>query len=430
MGDLTFVYAGFGKAATSNLARVLARDATPMKWTGPTARALDARFNEEKMKRVVVKTHWRRLNGWVDDFLGFVRVLEMEEPSVGEPLSERAALGDDRLCYLYLNRVDNERKQGSAKGFSRLRSARRFLSVQRIRFGQPSLVGVVKIDDLIKAADRATPRTVVQREAMDFEQAAIIVGIWGQSNIWYQVEIATMVGVGFMTIMRIGELRQLLLAGVRIRIDGEADQKFQMSTAWIEDLIKRSDDVIGILFHLKYRKSTQSSDAWLPVGCPTTILLFLRWLRLRIIMYGAGGDTVNGFVFPSKSRRKIDGEHRISRRNPIGDDAAREGIRAALVACCGVEQDEVRRYTGYSLRVGGSAHMRNIGISDDIHRKMGGWCSLTSSARYMQMKTADQFETTKKWAVNVDVKRGSGLSTRETIRAVGNLRRLTFDSYE
>ena len=44
--------------------------------------------------------------------------------------------------------------------------------------------------------------------------------------------------------------------------------------------------------------------------------------------------------------------------------------------------------------------MRKVGLSDRIHRLMGGWASLTSSADYMQLSVAEQFDMTSKFALS------------------------------
>ena len=42
--------------------------------------------------------------------------------------------------------------------------------------------------------------------------------------------------------------------------------------------------------------------------------------------------------------------------------------------------------------------MRQLGIADDVHRRLGGWMSLTSSQGYMQLAPHKQFGYTLRLA--------------------------------
>ena len=41
-----------------------------------------------------------------------------------------------------------------------------------------------------------------------------------------------------------------------------------------------------------------------------------------------------------------------------------------------------------------------MGLSDEMHRLMGGWASLTSSGDYMQLSVAEQFQMTSRFALS------------------------------
>ena len=46
--------------------------------------------------------------------------------------------------------------------------------------------------------------------------------------------------------------------------------------------------------------------------------------------------------------------------------------------------------------------MRQLGIADDVHRRLGGWMSLTSSQGYMQLTPHEQFGYTLRLAKKTD----------------------------
>ena len=94
--------------------------------------------------------------------------------------------------------------------------------------------------------------------------------------------------------------------------------------------------------------------------------------------------------------RGVRGAVTPNENNPLGKNEFRKGIRKALVSVCSFSPEVASLFATHSLRVGGSCFMRDIGISDDLHRRMGGWFTLTSSSGYMQMTAEERFRTTKK----------------------------------
>ena len=59
-----------------------------------------------------------------------------------------------------------------------------------------------------------------------------------------------------------------------------------------------------------------------------------------------------------------------------------DALKTAMRVVCGAKLEELVDVMGHSLRVGGSNHIRKLGIDDEIHRKLGGWASLSSSRSY------------------------------------------------
>jgi hypothetical protein len=77
-------------------------------------------------------------------------------------------------------------------------------------------------------------------------------------------------------------------------------------------------------------------------------------------------------------------------KNPLGRDQFTGELQAALVEACGFSKEIAKLFPGHCLRVGGSNYMRRLGLSDDIHRKLGGWSSIESSQGYMVLSAREQ----------------------------------------
>ena len=74
-------------------------------------------------------------------------------------------------------------------------------------------------------------------------------------------------------------------------------------------------------------------------------------------------------------------------------------MRKALVIACGMTEDQALLYKGHSLRVGGSNHIRKLGVSDEVHRLLGGWASLVSSRDYFQLSAEEQMKLCDRMAL-------------------------------
>ena len=103
----------------------------------------------------------------------------------------------------------------------------------------------------------------------------------------------------------------------------------------------------------------------------------------------------SGPLFTSRTRAG----GRRSARNHLGRDAAVSAMREALRDVCGMTEGQSKLYKGHSLRVGGSNHIRLLGVDDEVHRVMGGWASLTSSRNYFQLLEDEQFEKAEAFAL-------------------------------
>ena len=86
-------------------------------------------------------------------------------------------------------------------------------------------------------------------------------------------------------------------------------------------------------------------------------------------------------------------------KNPVGHQSVVSAMRHALCECVPLMTRKwAKLYTGHALRVGGSNHMRKIGIADDVHRRLGGWMTLVAAQGYMALSAREKLAYTLKLA--------------------------------
>ena len=223
---------------------------------------------------------------------------------------------------------------------------------------------------------------------------SLIASALSTSPRWHERQLGVMIATGFLTILRYGELQTVRRDGVRV-VFRSGREEVALSV-----LMKcpNANNIQGILIHVPWRKSNQDSDAWVPLSCSVTIL---RLLRHEWTLRGLGCESHR--LFPSVSRKK---GHPPHHNNYFGSQQFREGLRKALRDICGMTLAESKVYGGHSLRVGGSNYMRRMGVDPDVHRSLGGWAVLKSARDYMQLSPTEQFEVTRKLAVQRVRERG------------------------
>lgn len=107
----------------------------------------------------------------------------------------------------------------------------------------------------------------------------------------------------------------------------------------------------------------------------------------------------------------------MNHRNHISQQSAVKAMRHAMKENVPFMTEQwANCYSGHALRVGGSNHMRRVGMADDVHRKMGGWMTLVAAQGYMALTPEEQFKYTLKMAKSH--KRKSGLTERLARRAL------------
>jgi hypothetical protein len=296
---------------------------------------------------------------------------------------EYSAVGcraDNELCRLFLVEIAEEKR-----GISRPVSARRALSGQRVREGSSSLTGDADITRLIAVVRNSQPSTPHQVESLGVDDVELVASSWGMSSDWVKRQIATVMAVGFYTIVRLGELLKVRRQGVRLVFRDPARPECSLSDV---PVVPEVGKVAGVLIHLAWRKSRQDRDAWVPLSVPSAVSLVLRQ-EMSLRELGASSPR----LFPSNARGK--GPHV---RNHLRAKDWVKWMRRALVEQCRMDPSEARVYAGHSLRVGGSTHMRRCGVDEHVHRSLGGWASLTSAAHYIQLSPTEQFAYTRSLA--------------------------------
>lgn len=225
------------------------------------------------------------------------------------------------------------------------------------------------------------PHTVVQALSLEADDVQRISESYGSSKEWFKVQLAAVVALGFVAILRLGELLALRQEDVMV--------VFQAPITSLRR-IPRLKEIKGLFIHLRWRKASQSHDTWIPVACGLVIRLLMR----QVFLLRRDGKTT-GPLFTSRTRKG----GRRSETNRLGRTAAVEAMRKALQEVCGMTEAQSKLYKGHSLRVGGSNHMRKLGLDDEVHRLMGGWVSLTSSVKYYQLSEDEQLGMAETYAL-------------------------------
>lgn len=323
---------------------------------------------------------WSRLGSWMSKFFVFASNICR---SAGKPRTKDQCAASNVMCRHFIAHI-----AGEDKGTTRARSARAALSKYRARRGWQSLSADASISAIVDAVEAANPKTKRQSAGLTAQMVRYVVNKWGASKSWWHRQIASMICLGFVSIMRLGEIRSLQRKGVRL-VFYDGSERGLHAMRRFPNLSK----VAGVLLHLPWRKNHVTMDCWVPVACKTTIKLLLRQVKtLRAHLCN------NTNLFPSRIYR-TKAKQSFNAANWIGEQTFVKTMQTALMQCVPLMTREWSKlYTGHALRVGGSNRMRRLGIEDDIHRRLGGWMRLTSAQGYMALTPKEQFAYTLRLA--------------------------------
>lgn len=383
-----------GESAVDAAARVeLLSCETQSRWTCARSRHLRNSRISKWVKHARHHKSWGRALRWLKEFEGFAAAMCTANEV---PYNARLMRADDDLCCHFLTQVADE-----MKGVSRVVAARRALSGQRLREGALSLNSVHDVTLLVDGVRNAQPKTRHQVESLDINDVTTIAAALSKAVLWQERQLGVLIALGFLTIMRYGELQRVRRDGIRIIFTSGKEQTMSDMS-----YLPNADRVAGILIHLPWRKSKQAADAWIPLSCRSTIRQILHHERtLRSLRCRSHR------LFPSVSRKAGKLPHH---NNFFGATQFRAGLRRCLRTFCHMDDEEVKAYGGHSLRVGGSNFMRRMKVDPDIHRAMGGWSILKSAREYMQLTPTEQFAITRKLAVKKE--RTEAFSSRSRAR--------------
>lgn len=313
-------------------------------------------------------SEWQRHQSWIDKFHATADVICRQS---GLQWSRAEQLASPHLARLFLTEVLKQ-----DRGRTRPDSARRALNNQRAIFGLPTLNGNKAIADVVKAAKVLAPCRPRQVEALHVADLRRLVRHFAKSSSWYTRQLAPMMALGYMGLLRCGEFRRIKTAGV-VTIDIDGNRYYTATDA-------AGHAVVAAYIHLPWRKQHGDKDVWIPISCRQTAALLLdqqKWAS----RFGCE------FLFPSRQYATAKrGASIPNRRAPMGDDQFYKLFRQGLVRACKFPPDAARLWSGHSFRIGASNYLRSIGVDPEVHRLLGGWASLRSSHSYMQYSMSER----------------------------------------
>jgi len=348
---------------------------------------------------------WSKLASWMQKFRVFAKEVCRQSGKV-RTLDQNAA--SSVMCRHFIAKI-----AGEGKGVTRPRSARAALSKYRMKRGWVSLSQDDSISAIVAGTEAEQPRTKKQSAGFSLLVVNSVVGGYGGSSSWWERQVATIMSLGFVSLMRLGEICRLRRSGIRVVFADGSECSLQA--------LKKLPDVKrikGLLFHLPWRKNHADRDCWVPVACKVTIrLVFNQVGTLR------SQGCRNECLFPSRVWRKA-GKCPMNNSNWVGEHSWVLAMQEALLSCVPLMTPTwARQYTGHAMRVGGSNHMRKMGVANEVHRKMGGWMTLVAAQGYMDMSPAERFRYTVRLAGSS--RRRAGLSSRAATAAMPRLPRLS-----
>ena len=363
---------------------------------------LTAKLNQSLVKNYMPVARgsqtWATKHRWLSKFWHFAKKVCA---SSGKCFSEVSCLRSNIMCRHFVAAVAAENA-----GVTRPRSARMVLSAERKKRGWSSLSEDADISIIVSGAEAAAPHSKKQSAGLTRTMVRLIVEALGNAAAWWDRQVALMVVLGFVTIMRSGEMCALKRASVRLVYkDGSEIQAQKLK------ILPKANALSGVLLHLPWRKNHKHLDCWIPLACPSTISLLLNH-----ITYLRRKRCKSVFLFPSKRGISMGRKY-----NHIKQHLFVKAMQQALRRCIPMmTKPWSELYTGHALRVGGSNHMRRLGMENDVHRRLGGWMTLTAAQGYMALTAKEQFQYTIKMAESAV--RKSAFMRADAVRALQQLR--------
>ena len=196
--------------------------------------------------------------------------------------------------------------------------------------------------------------------------------------------------LGFTALLRLVEVRSIKKMGVRLVLHSlhEVTPCYTLDNeiVFVRHILPQLNEVRAILVCIGPRKTTKKHGSWITISDPTVcsmMVLHLHYLR--------AANHTGKFLFPSRVRK---GNGFIPNPcNPINRVSYVSLIRLALHDVCNIPWDVCMGYTGHLLRVGGNNFiLQTKGLSEDVNRQLGDWCSTVSCRSYNQLNLVQRLD--------------------------------------
>ena len=362
-------------------------------WDTPAGRDLQGWLVDNVLVHARHHAYWGTEQRWVQEFMAYADGVA-DEARRRRP-SQVDAMANEALHERFIGHIVR-----SGRGRTVARSARRHLSGKRRRDGLPSLSNNPVISMIVSGGERAQPSTPTQAGDIPVAKMVALSAAVTDADGWFANMVVTMAQMGYLTLMRLVELRGVVRSGlVFVTTTGE-----KLTLAQARRRPTRA--LRGMLVHVAWRKARQDTDCWIPLSCGVTIERVLGHAN-NLAKLGYVGDK----LFPSRASGSRNAKP--SQTNRVGSTSFVKELRKLMVAKRLFTVAEAKKLRGHSLRVGGSNNCRRQGMSADTHRLMGGWASLASSNDYMALTVNEQFNITD---AMLGAARTAGIETRQEAR--------------
>ena len=207
------------------------------------------------------------------------------------------AIADNELVEMWISEIANE-----DTGKTRPGSARGAINTKRLIMNIPPLpVGGV-ITNTCASAMRSAASATKQTLSIHVDRVRQITIVYAPSQIWHRRQIALMTTLGFLALLRLGEVRLMLKLGVILVLHSlhEVTACHQQSPGVISVIqsLPRPDAVRALQLCIGPRKTSKHRGSWITISDPTLCsMMVVHLYYLRSVQH------TGKFLFPSREHR-------------------------------------------------------------------------------------------------------------------------------
>ena len=250
---------------------------------------------------------------------------------------------------------------------------------------------------LAKGACNAVVKTTRQSPAMLAVFIAAIVHKWGDSQVWWQRQVALMTLLSFCALARGAGVTSCLRKGLSwVRKDGTQPANattFYPVQRCQAPSCSHPECVRGFLRLFPSRKNRRNSPSWVPVAEKSAVRMMARHMRWL-------GSLPQGlYMFPARKRcQKVEADSPVSfapngaHDSRMSTRSFRGLIRQALLDCCGLSQMQARLFGTHSPRIGTVEELRRCGVPAELRKQLGAWMSRSVALSHMQLNPSAQVD--------------------------------------